>query len=110
MKQKPLHERKNLTRRNLELHTFISSQQTRTVRLEMYQAVIVFCQEQIKHELEQLGENMRHETFEQQLAKAPHLRQCPNCGHTWKARGKRLGSIERQIRCPKCHRRIIDAS
>lgn len=55
----PLYLRDSLTRVNLEILNFIKSQQSRTVRLEMYQAVITFCQEQLKHELEQLGENMK---------------------------------------------------
>lgn len=46
------------------------------------------------------------ESFEEKLERAPHLRQCPGCGHTWPARAQKAGSIKRQIRCPKCHRRI----
>ena len=46
------------------------------------------------------------ESFEEKLEEAPHLRQCPACGHTWKARAQRSGSKKRQIRCPECNRRI----
>ena len=46
------------------------------------------------------------ESFEEKLERAPHLRQCPACGHTWKPRAQRPGSEKREIRCSKCHRRI----
>jgi DNA-directed RNA polymerase subunit RPC12/RpoP len=48
------------------------------------------------------------ESFEEKLERAPQLRQCPHCGHTWKARGKRKGSKKREIRCPKCNTRRVD--
>jgi DNA-directed RNA polymerase subunit RPC12/RpoP len=47
------------------------------------------------------------ESFEQLLEKTPHLKQCANCGHTWKARAQRPGSKERQQRCGKCGSRSV---
>jgi len=46
-------------------------------------------------------------SFEEKLEKAPHLKQCSNCGNTWKPRAQRKGSKERQQRCPKCHTRNL---
>lgn len=47
------------------------------------------------------------ESFEEKLEKAPHLRQCAHCGHTWKVRGQRKGSKERELRCSKCNSRSV---
>jgi DNA-directed RNA polymerase subunit RPC12/RpoP len=48
------------------------------------------------------------ESFEEKLEKAPHLKQCSNCGHTWKPRGQRKGSKQRQQRCSQCHTRRVN--
>lgn len=62
----------------------------------------------LEQEKQKMLEDMRkaNQRFDEKLASAPHLTQCPNCGHTWKARAQRKGSKKREIRCSKCHRRI----